>query len=760
MPEILEGSLPALTRDIRGASVSVVASQPETPARRRLIITSMLLLACVVIAITVPGLRWRLQVVYLDLTGRIPDLELRELPALLMPGTRQPQIARLVSTHNPYAVIHLPYNTPADIAAGAALFREQCAGCHSPDGSGGPGAPALFGREFKHGDTEWAVYRTIRDGVPNTGMAAHPLKRVQLWQLVAYIRSLGVPASSVALTTDKNSRLQQVRVAYTELAAVQEPGDDWLTYAGAYGSNRHSSLALINTHNVDGLTVRWMHQLVGGHDKIESTPIVRNGIMYFTVPPGRVLAVDAATGHQLWEHVHPYTFIGGGEGPLEQNRGVALLDDRVFVGTWDSKLTALSAATGKVLWEASVGDYPGTYISGAPLVFRDLVVTGVGSPTGYGRSFIVAYDAKTGKERWRFVTIPAAGEPGNETWLGDSWRKGGAGTWLTGSYDPKADVLYWGVGNPRPDFDASTRQGDNLYSDSVVALRGTTGRLLWHFQFTPGDTHDWDANQTPIIADVSTPQGVEKRLLWANRNGFYYVLDRDRGTFLLGVPFARQTWTAGLDGNGRPIPLADQHATMQGVSTYPGAKGATNWWSPSYDPDLDLMFVPVLEEGMIFFPSGHTLPSTGGRSFYTAVRAVDAATGKLVWEHHHEPRSEDDNTGGLLSTHGGLVFGADHGLLFVLDSNSGNVLWSIDTGGAIYGAPVTYSVDGEQLVTVITGRNVMTFALPRRASAEPGPTPLPVARRAIAARGHTGSLDGVGNASRDGIPGGVGLLGH
>src|SRR5581483_4314419 len=189
------------------------------------------------------------------------------------------------------------------------------------------------------------------------------------------------------------------------------------------------------------------------------------------------------------------------------------------------------------------------------------------------------------------------------------------------------DVLYWGVGNPRPDFDASVRHGDNLYSDSVVALRGTTGRLLWHFQFTPGDTHDWDANQTPIIADRNTPQGVEKRLLWANRNGFYYVLDRSRGAFLRGVPFAHQTWTAGLDSRGRPIPLTDQRVGVEGVSIYPGAKGATNWWSPSYDPDLDLVFVPVLEEGMIFFPSFHTLPSTGGRSFYTAVRALDAATG-------------------------------------------------------------------------------------------------------------------------------------
>ncbi len=679
----------------------------------------MVLLAGLVIAITVPGIRIRLLIVYLDLTGQIPDLELRELPQLLGPNAHQPQVGRLVVTRNPYAVIHLPRNTPADIQAGAALFREQCASCHSPDGSGGPGAPALFGREFHHGDTEWAVYRTIRDGVPGTAMPAHPYKSADLWLLVAFIRSLGVPSDNVAVLSEKKSKLRQIEVSYDDLVAAREPGDDWLTYGGAYGSNRHSSLTQINPRNVSSLGVRWMHQLVGGHDKIESTPIVRDGIMYFTAPPGRVLAVDASSGRQIWEYIHKYTFIGGGEGPLQQNRGVALLGDKVFVGTWDSRLVALSAATGRELWEVAIGKYPGTYISGAPLVYHDLVVTGVGSPPGAGRTFIVAYDANTGKERWRFMTIPAPGEPGSDSWSGDSWKKGGAGTWLTGSYDPQSDILYWGVGNPRPDFDASTRKGDNLYSDSVVALRGTTGKLLWHFQFTPGDTHDWDSNQTPIIADRNTPEGVEKRLLWANRNGFYYVLDRERGAFQLGVPFARQTWAEGLDARGRPIPPRDKRATVKGVSTYPGAKGATNWWSPSYDPEQDLVFVPVLEQGMIFFPTGQTLPSTGGRSFYTAVRALQASTGKMVWEHRNDPRSDDDNIAGLLSTRGGVVFGADHGAFFALDAHSGNVLWSVETGGVIYAAPITYAVNGEQFITVITGRNLMTFALPR--AAEPAP---------------------------------------
>ena len=712
MPETAREPIPALTTTaVQDANVTRV--ETESPVRRRVLIGVMLFLALVSIAVFVPGIRWRLQIVYLDLTGRIPDLELRELPGLLLPGSGQARIARLVITHNPYATIHVPNMAPEELAAGAVLFREQCAGCHSPDGSGSPAAPALFGREFRHGDTEWAVYRTIRDGVPNTGMPPHPLSQRQLWQLVAYIRSLGVPGDSLAVATQENTKLRQVKLAYSELASLEEPADDWLTYSGAYGSNRHSALTQINSHNVGSLAMRWTHQLVGGHDKIESSPIVRDGIMYFTVPPGRVLAVDAATGHQIWVHDHPYDFKGGGEGPLNQNRGVAFLGDRIFVGTWDSRLTALSAATGKVLWEVQIGEYPGTYVSGAPLVYRDLVVTGVGTPTGFGRGFIVAYDVNTGKERWRFTTVPAAGQPGVETWAGESWKKGGAGTWLTGSYDPQSDTLYWGVGNPRPDFDATIRHGDNLYSDSVVALRGTTGQLLWHFQFTPGDTHDWDSNQTPLIADHNTPAGVEKRLLWANRNGFYYVLDRDTGRFRVGVPFAKQNWTEGLDARGRPIPLAANHAGVQGVSTYPGAKGATNWWSPSYDSDLDLVFVPVLEEGMIFFPSALTLPTTGGRAFYTAIRALDASSGKLIWEHRSETRSEDDNTAGLMSTRGGVVFGGDHGTFFALDSHTGKLLWQVETGGVMYAAPVTYMVDGEQFVSVFAGRSLMTFALPK-----------------------------------------------
>ncbi len=339
-------------------------------------------------------------------------------------------------------------------------------------------------------------------------------------------------------------------------------------------------------------------------------------------------------------------------------------------------------------------------------------MTGVGTASKDSRGFIAAYDARTGVQRWRFDSIPGPGMPGNETWSGDSWKRGGAGAWMTGSYDPQTDTIYWGIGNPKPDFDPGSRVGDNLYSNSVVALRGATGKLVWHFQFSPGDTHDWDSTQVPLIADRTTPQGTQKRLLWANRNGFYYVLDRDTGAFLGGAPFVRTNWAEGLDATGRPIRPVRTLEQAGGRPVYPGAKGGTNWWPPTYDPVLDRVYVPVLEQGMVFFPTAQTLPSSAGRSFYTAVRALDASTGALVWEHRQAARLVDNETAGLMSTRGGVVFGGDQSRFFALDAQSGKLLWEVETGGTIMAAPVTYEVNGEQFVTIAAGRSVLTFALP------------------------------------------------
>ncbi|MHB8812630.1 MAG: outer membrane protein assembly factor BamB family protein [Steroidobacteraceae bacterium] len=691
-----------------------VVRQDPPGGRRRWMLAGIGVASTLIVliaALAVPGIRLRAEVLALDLTGRIPDLPVSDLLAMLRPGSGELELGRLPDTRNPYAVIRLPPLSAAQQAAGRALYGEQCAGCHAPDGTGGPGAPALVGRALKHGETPWAIYRTIHYGVPGTGMPPHRLSRLQLWELVAYVSSLRAPPATTQIPPEMVAKLHAVDVPYEELAQTAYAGNDWLTYGGSYGGDRFSTLSEINTRNVATLALRWMYPFPGNEWKIECSPLVSGGIMYVTGPAGEVMALDARTGTQLWEHDHPFKLIGGGEGPLGQNRGVALLGNRVFVATWDSTLSALSAATGRVLWQRRVGPYPGTWISAAPLAYRDLVVVGVTSPTGMGRGYLAAYDVGSGKLRWRFMTVPGPGEPGHDTWAGDSWTRGGAGPWMTGSYDPQADVLYWGIGGARPDFEPGKREGINLYADSLAAIRGSTGQLLWDFQSTPADSHDWDAVQVPMIADRTIAAQDDQRVVWANRNGFYYVIDRVHGAFVHGVPFVRENWALGLDAHGRPIRAPMTH-NVRGQVVFPSARGGTNWWPPSYDPDLGLTFIPALEQGMTFFPTAETLPSSE-LSFYTAVRAVDAYSGKLIWEHRERERTGDSTVSGMLSTRGGLVFAAADGQFFALDAHSGQTLWSVGAGGTTYAAPVTFSIGGHQFVSVVIGRSLLTFALPR-----------------------------------------------
>jgi alcohol dehydrogenase (cytochrome c) len=673
--------------------------------------------------VVVPSVRWRAHLLFMTAAGEIPDIECRDLFSFLLPSSGQ-SVERIIETRNPYAIIHNPKFSAADVNAGAHLFGAQCASCHAPDGRGTPLAPALVGREFKHGASDWAIFRTIRYGVPNTVMASHPLPQNELWQEVAYIRSLERQGQSTTSASPIGALFSPV--SYEELRSAHEPSNDWLTYSGSYASTRHSTLTQIGPSNADELAVRWIHQFPAMPDiRIESSPIVRHGVMFVTSPPGRVIALDAGNGNLLWEYDRKHPQTGCEHCPV--NRGVAVLDDRVFVATSDAKLTALSAQTGTPVWETAVANNvvanneQAYGITSAPLAYRDLIVTGVNTTVG-GRGFIAAFDANTGKERWRFYTIPAPGEVGSSSWAGDSWRNGGAPTWLTGSYDPTQDLLYWGVGNPKPDYEVASRKGDNLYSNSVVALRGSTGELVWYFQFTPADDHDWDSAQIPVLADYETGKGTDKRLLWASRNGFYYVLDRESGRFLKAVPFAQQTWADGIDERGRPIRRVQTSPNHKGVLVYPGTGGATNWWSPSFDSALNYMFVPVLEEGMVYFPSESTdggdpavnsSPSSSGRPLYTAVRALNGSTGKLIWEYRRHPRFVDDEMGGILSTKSGVVFAGDQRTFFALDSRTGNMLWSFAAGGNIAAAPVTYISGGEQFVAIAAGSDLMAFALPK-----------------------------------------------
>lgn len=670
------------------------------PKSRYSYIAVAVCLASLAFVVAVPQLRWRAQVIYLHTTGRIPDLELKDLLTFMLPGSDQ-SMTRLITTHNPYAVIQNFRLSEPDFEAGAALFDKQCSGCHGAGGSGGSSAPAFVGHKYVHGESDWAVYRAIRYGLDGRGMPGNEdLTDAELWQLVTYLRFVEDQEEEPGTTNQPG--VPSVDVPYPELAATEEAREDWLTYSGTYLGTRHSALTQINADNVSRLRVSWIHQFEG-EPVIEASPLVRNGVMYLSVSPCSVRALDAATGRNLWTWTCRLLSDKAGDHTSTNTRGVALLNDKVYTSTWDARLFAVDSTTGSERWQATVADdYDTYYISGAPLAFRDLVVTGV-STRQVGRGFIAAFDAETGEERWRFTALPGPGEPGNETWEAGSWKVGGGPMWMTGSYDAEADLLYWGVGNPKPDYDTVVRKGDNLYTNSVVALRGATGELVWHFQFSPGDDHDWDSAQVPVLVNGGEPSA--KRILWANRNGYYYVLDRLSGAFVLGTPFVHQSWNAGLDSAGRPIPLPDAPDGIEGTVVFPSNTGGTSWWPPTYDPRRKLMIVPVLERGMVFFPSLLSWPRDTGKAFYTAVRALDATSGRRIWEYRHPSRRVDNHTGGLLSVEGGVIFGSDQTTVFALDTDTGALLWSMETGGTIVAAPVTYMANGAQW-----------FRLPREAT--------------------------------------------
>ncbi len=505
------------------------------------------------------------------------------------------------------------------------------------------------------------------------------------------------------------------QVSYERIAAASEPGA-WLTYSGDYAGHRYSALKGIDRGNIARLRPAWIYQ-TNDLNPFEATPIVADGVMYISEPPSNAAALDLRTGRPIWifRRAVP-SDVGVCCGQV--NRGVAVLGERVFLGTLDAHLLALDAKTGHVLWDIQVADYKRGYsVTVAPLALKDKVIVGV-SGGEYGiRGFVDAYDAKSGERLWRFWTVPGPGEPGHETWDGDSWKTGSAATWVTGSYDPALNLLYWGTGNPGPNYNGEGRRGDNLYSASLVALDASTGKLKWHFQFTPHDTHDWDANHVPVLID-SVFQGTPRKLVAvANRNGFFYLLDRQTGAYLLGRQFGKQNWAKGLDAGGRPITLPATEPKPEGTLVYPGVHGATNWNSPSYNPDTRLMYVAVREEGTVFYRAtaeyraGSYFSAGGMRGIAGvepsgSVQALDPLTGERRWEFllHSPPWA------GVLSTAGGLVFsGTNEGNLFALDAANGKALWDFQTGAPVYATPISYEFEGRQYLAVAAGRSLVAF---------------------------------------------------
>ena len=502
------------------------------------------------------------------------------------------------------------------------------------------------------------------------------------------------------------------------LHAADEP-ENWLMYSGTLDSQRFSRLDQIHNRNVGELELKWAYQ-IPQLDRAETTPLVVDGVMFITEAPSNVVAVDAATGRQYWRYNHEMPddlkFCCG-----RNNRGVAILGDLLYMSTLDARLIAIDARTGNLVWSTEVADYRAGYSkTAAPLIVKGKVVTGIAGGEYGIRGFLDSYNAATGELEWRTHTIPGPDHPDNQTWAGDSWRTGGSPTWITGAYDPDLNLVYWGTGNPGPDWNGDVRMGDNLYADSALALNGDTGEMEWYFQFTPHDMHDWDAIQVPILADLQMGGGIRKVMMWANRNAFYYTLDRETGEFLVGEPFAQQTWAERLDATGRPIRRPNTNPSVGGTVVSPAVGGGTNWFSPSFSPRTELFYVmahdseaeffirdEAYEEGSIFLGGGSQ--STGPRDkSVSAVRAIDPKTGARRWEFQVQPRS----TAGVLSTAGDLVFsGSVDGYFYALDAVSGRELWHIAVGRQVHAAPMSFAVDGTQYVTIAAGNVVYTFGL-------------------------------------------------
>ena len=555
----------------------------------------------------------------------------------------------------------------------------------------------------------------------------------------------------------------QAQVTFERLLHADQEPQNWLTYGGTYASDRYSHLTQINRDNVKDLQLKWVWRptTTPADEKMENTPIVVNGVLYATSLT-EVVALDAVTGREYWKlsrSFNPDDFHA--QRMYQVNKGVAIEGNTLFWTTgWDDHLLAIDASTGRVIWEVKAADWDKGYqLNVPPLVVKNEVIVGPATDDMGANCFVAAFDIHTGKEIWKFYTSPiSADDPAAKTWAGDTWKYGGSPIWNDGSYDPETNLVFYGTGNPNPVANSDQRSPgskfDNLYSDSVIALDADTGKLKWYFQFTPADEYDWDATQIPVLADLDWQGKRRKVMLWANRNGFLYVLDRATGEFLSGKPFVKETWAEGLDNNGRPIRIAKYWPKpMGGIYVMPGSQGGTNYYPPSYDPQTGLFYVSVWDnyggfsekrpilpwEQMHMYTGDGWWPGFGETSppanwppppprppsaqrerratpqyrtpaeGYGAIRAIDPKTGEKKWDFKMVNYTES----GVLSTAGGIVFGGGmDGNFVALDAATGKPLWHVSLGGPIASGPMSYSVNGKQYI-IATGADTMyAFALP------------------------------------------------
>ena len=661
---------------------------------------------------------------------------------------------------------------PAAIAGEALFFgKAGCASCHEVNGRGGVAGPDLSGagqtspevlREKILNPTGSTIVAKTKDGREIQGVRRnedtftlqivdasgqlHLLDKMKLAEVRRENRSLMPRDYAARLTTIELQNLiaylsglrgrdmgktaaaaTSGGVTYARLRNSDAEPQNWMHYWGSYQGTHYSALKEITTTNVASLQAKWSIQLPGT-STLETEPLVIDGIMYTSGQPGTVLALDAKSGRQIWRFTRQQKVRNPNEiNPF--NRGVAVLGNRVFAGTLDAAVIALDARTGLALWETQVADsLLGYSITSAPLIVKDKVIVGVSGGEFGARGFLSAYDSATGKLLWRWNSIPGPGEFGNDTWAGDSWKNGAGPTWLTGSYDPDLNTLFWTIGNPGAQIDRSVRgDGDNLFSDSVVALDPDTGLRKWHFQFTPNDGHDWDSAQDVMLVDRLWRGQNRKLLLHADRNAMFYVLDRSDGKFLSGTPFAYQNWNKGLDENGRPIQIPGSNSSPEGsFLVYPSLAGATNFQAPSYSPATGWVYLAYTENGQQFVSA--PAPFEAGRQYIgrgrgaapppgrddpqpsAGIKALDPETGKTMWDFK---LFQGSLANGVMATAGGVLFAASRdGYLIALDAKTGKYLWRYQTGGNMNASPMSFAVDGKQYIAVASGNSIYCFGLP------------------------------------------------
>jgi alcohol dehydrogenase (cytochrome c) len=665
---------------------------------------------------------WRVRLFGRKATGGVPDLSWSEL-WMMTHHQGGFGLEGLVLGVSADGSVKNSYVSDEDNEAAADIFGRRCAMCHGPQGIGWSGPP-LNHPGLKHGDSDLAVYKVLRDGIPGTPMVSPGLSATERWQVVGYLKTLMIHGTGREIGEKHHLDLT---VSSDRLRSAGSRPDEWLTYSGSFDGHRYTPLTEITRANVSQLRPRWIQQFNTSEATIEAAPLVVGGVIFTTIPPSNVVALDAKSGNMLWRYDRP-VFADLALCCGRVNRGLAILGDTLFLGSLDGYLVAINAHTGKMIWETRVADPTDNYsMTGAPLIVGQSVVVGIAGGDFGIRGYLAAYDPATGKQNWKFDTVPGPGQTGHETWQGgDAWKTGGGATWVTGSYDPDLDLLYWGVGNPAPDFSGDLRPGDNLFTNSVIALHGATGQLAWHFQFTPHDEHDWDSTQTPVLADISIHGANRKVICWANRNGFYYVLDRTTGEFLTGVPFVEQNWAQGLDSKGRPILPDSGKLSSGGRLVKPASSGATNWQNTALDQARGLIFIPATEGASVFTKALEPSPRDRDRQLFLSsaattpelptlvVRALDAATGAKKWEYFSPSLKEgtfSHSYSGLLATGSGLVFGASGETAFALDSDTGRELWRVFLGGDTRAAPTSFTVDGHQVIAISAGRSLFLFGL-------------------------------------------------